>query len=119
MATSNTYGVYFDRYELDIDRHGHLTNPDALQIVEVESDEDGRILACRRVNQDGRILAEHWEPEDGDLVHPCEDDCDTIAEAIRYAERWIDDHTEWIEDVPQTYWHPAEYICIGIAECEW
>ena len=38
--TEKFYGVYFDRWDLEVNEDGILRNPEVLQIVEFEYDED-------------------------------------------------------------------------------
>ena len=38
--TDKYYDVYFQPADLYVDEHGHLENPDALQIIGFEYDED-------------------------------------------------------------------------------
>ena len=117
--TDKYYGIYFDRHDLTVDEGGHLTNPEALQIVEFEYDEaTDEVIATRRVDQDGNVIEAEWQdlPYAESLDHTGEDDDPTIREALDRFRGWLDTHTEWRETSPETRWHPAEYICIGISQ---
>lgn len=115
--TDKYYGIYFDRYDLEVDVCGHLTNPEALQIIEFEYAEDtDEITACRRVDRDGHVIEDEWSGLQyaEDLDHAGFDDDQTIREAFDRFEEWLEDHTRWGVSAPETRWQPAEYICTGI-----
>ena len=104
--TNCTYGIYFDRWELEVNKHGQLTNPDALRIIEFEIDEElDDVVAKRRIAIDGSLL---------DVGY---DDFSTIDEALGWFDKWLEENTEWVESSPETRWQPAEYTCIGITGC--
>ena len=109
------YGIYFDPSELEVDRKGHLLNPDALQIIEYEyTDEDSDTpTAVRRVDKDGNDISEGWVLRHG-LAHIGYDDYSSMQDAFDDFHRWFEENREWRESSPQTYYQPAEYVCIGI-----
>lgn len=117
---SKYYGIYFDRWDLQVDRKGNLENPEVLHIVEFEYDEDAdEVTAVRRVNEKGEVIEESWKALEysDDLTHVGWDDDMTIREALWRFETWLEDHLEWRESSPQTYLQPAEYVCIGVTDC--
>lgn len=118
--TEKFYGIYFARHDLEVDEQGHLENPEALQIIEFEYDESAdEVIAARRVDRDGNVIEPEWQdlPYAETLDHTGDDDDQTIREALARFYRWLDTHTEWRETSPETRWHPAEYICVGITGC--
>ena len=118
--TAKVYGVFFDRWELDIDKTGRLLNPDVLHIVQYELEEDtDDLIAVRRVNADGEVIEDPWTYQEySDSLDHCGcDDYLTIREALDEFYEWLHEHRVWVETTPQTYWHPAEYTCIGIEGC--
>ena len=78
--TEKCYGIYFDRFELEIDRDGNLANPEVLQIIEYEYDQD-ELIAVRRVDKNGEVIADQWTCSD-DLRHVGWDDDETIEKAM-------------------------------------
>ena len=112
--TEKCYGIYFDRFELEVDADGNLANPEVLQIIEFEYDQD-ELIAVRRVDENGEVIADQWTCSD-DLRHVGWDDDETIEKAMGRFERWLEDNLEWKQISPATYLSPAEYICIGIRE---
>lgn len=120
METVKSYGVYFDKWELDVDTEGHLLNPEVLQIVEFECDEEtGDLITARRVNERGEVIEEKWSGLEcvDDLWCAGPGDEMTIDVALGWMDKWLDDNTEWALSRRQTYWQPAEYVCIGISGC--
>lgn len=118
--TDKYYGIYFDRLDLRVDEGGHLENPEALQIVEFEYSEDtDEITACRRVDREGNVIEEEWQdlPYAETLNHVGDDDEPSIEKALWHFWRWLGSHTEWVEVVPETRWHPAVHVCVGVTGC--
>lgn len=112
--TDKYYDVYFQPADLYVDEHGHLENPDALQIIEFEYDEDTEeVTACRRVDQQGNVLEDR--PDLYDLVHAGDGDDPSIDAALGAFEGWLTDHLDWRESWRGDYYNPPEYVCIGIA----
>lgn len=111
--TDKYYDVYFDPSELEVDRDGHLENPDALHIIEFEYDEDtDEVTACRRVDEKGNVLEDR--PDLSDLEHVGEGDDPTISKALGRFEGWLTDNLEWRESWRGDYYNPPEYVCVGI-----
>jgi len=111
------YDIFFDPAELEVDRVGNLENPDALQIIEFEYDEDtDEVTACRRVDQKGNVIEDPWKDlqYSDDMAHVGEGDDETIREAMIRFEGWLKEHTAWVESTPETRWQPASYVCVGI-----
>lgn len=118
--TDKYYGIYFDRHDLTVDEGGHLTNPEALQIIEFEYDEaTDEVIAIRRCDRDGNVIEAEWQDLQyaESLTHTGEDDDQTIEEALSRFYEWLIRHTEWRVIYPENRWQPAEYICIGIEGC--
>ena len=118
--TEKYYGVYFDRWDLEVNEDGILRNPEVLQIVEFEYDEESdEVTAVRRVDEKGIVLSDPWADFDhiDDLDHAGYDDDPTIREALDSFYQWLEGNLEWREYRRQTYWHPAEYICVGVSGC--
>ena len=114
--TDKYYDIYFQPADLYVDEHGHLENPDALQIIEFEYDEDTEeVTACRRVDEKGNVIEDR--PDLTDLEHAGDGDDPTIKEAFGHFWRWLEDNLVWAEEYPATRWEPASYICIGIDGC--
>ena len=100
------YDIYFDPAELEVDEKGHLLNfEEAVHIVEF--DENGNVCSVTNNAGDVNEVLEMFHLGEGD---------DTLAEAKERFYDWLENHTEWRETLPQTYWQPAEYICIGITD---
>ena len=122
MTTYTCYDVYFDPAELQVDRNGHLMNPDALHIIEFEhDDETEELLSVRRVDENGNAIPEPWPffSDDGSYTilrdcHAGYGDCESIQDALNEFEDWLTENTAWAQTRHQTYWHPAEYTCVGI-----
>ena len=111
--TDKYYDVYFQPADLYVDEHGHLENPDALQIIELEYDEDTEdVTACRRVDEKGNVIEDR--PDLYDLVHVGDGDDPTIDKAMGRFEGWLTDNLEWRESYRGDYYNPPEYVCIGI-----
>ena len=111
--TDKYYDIYFQPADLYVDEHGHLENPDALQIIEFEYDEDTEeVTACRRVDQQGNVLEDR--PDLYDLVHVGDGDDPSIDAALGRFEGWLTDNLEWRESWGGDYYNPPEYVCIGI-----
>lgn len=111
--TDKYYDVYFDPSELEVDQDGHLENPDALQIIEFEyDDETEEVTACRRVDKKGNVIEDR--PDLSDLDHSGDGDDPTISKALGAFEGWLTDHLEWRESWRGDYYNPPEYICAGI-----
>ena len=116
MATYKYYDIYFDKWDLEVDKDGRLLNPEVLKIIQFECDEESdEIVAVRRVAYDGSVI--EVSPDLSDLCHYQYDNGETIDEAFGWFEKWLEENTEWRESSSQTYWQPAEYICIGITGC--
>ena len=109
--TEKYYDVYFDPSELEVDGDGDLTNLDALYILEYN--EDGKVT--NRVDYKGNPIDFGNYPLEKilDLYHVGEGD-NTLKEALDLFWKWLQDNTKWVEISPQTYWQPAEYLCVGI-----
>ena len=117
MTTEFYYDVYFDPSELEVDRDGHLKNPDALRIIEFEYDEDtDEITACRRVSEKGNVLEDPWKDlqYSDDIAHVGEVDDPTISTTMGRFEGWLDQNLEWSQSYRGDYYNPPEYVCIGI-----
>ena len=115
--TDKYYDVYFDHSELEVDRDGHLENPEALQIIEFEyDDETEKVTACRRVDAKGNVLEDPWKDREraDDINHVGENDFATISKALGAFEGWLTDHLDWRESYRGDYYNPPEYICAGI-----
>ena len=115
--TDKYYDIYFQPADLYVDEHGHLENPDALQIIEFEYDEDTEeVTACRRVDAKGNVLEDPWQDREraDDLNHVGENDFATISKALGAFEGWLTDHLDWRESWRGDYYNPPEYICAGI-----
>lgn len=111
--TDKYYDVYFDPSELEVDQDGHLENPDALQIIEFEyDDETEEVTACRRVDEKGNVIEDR--PDLSDLEHCGDGDDPTISKALGRFEGWLTDHLDWRESWRGDYYNPPEYICAGI-----
>ena len=111
--TDKYYDIYFQPADLYVDEHGHLENPDALQIIEFEYDEDTEeVTACRRVDEKGNVIEDR--PDLYDLVHSGDGDDPTIDAALGRFEGWLTDNLEWRESYRGDYYNPPEYVCIGI-----
>lgn len=111
--TDKYYDIYFQPADLYVDEHGHLENPDALQIIEFEYDEDTEeVTACRRVDEKGNVIEDR--PDLYDLVHVGEGDDPSIDAALGRFEGWLDNNLEWRESYRGDYYNPPEYVCVGI-----
>ena len=113
------YGIYFDPSELEVNREGHLLNVDALQIIEFEyeNEDSDEPTAMRRVDTKGNVITEGWDgwKYRDNLAHiGGRDDYYSMEDAFDDFYRWFSENREWRESSPQTYWQPAEYVCIGI-----
>ena len=118
--TEKYYGIYFDRLDLCVDNNGQLINPEVLQIVQYEYEEDGdEPISCCRVDLRGNIIEDPWKDAEwaGDLVRIGHGDDESIEKVMDRFYDWLDNNTEWVESLPETRWHPAEYECIGISGC--
>ena len=114
--TNCIYGIYFDRWELEVNKHGQLTNPDALRIIEFEIDEElDDVVATRQIARDGSLL--DVDPDLSNLTNIGYDDFSTVDEALGWFDKWLEENTEWVETSSETRWQPAEYTCIGITGC--
>ena len=115
--TEKFYGIYFDEWELKVDRNGDLQNPEALYIVEFEFDEEisEEPIGIRRVDKDGNVIEEY--PDLSDLSYVGFDDEPTIEKAMHWFWEWLEENRVWVESSPETRWQPAEYICVGIEGC--
>ena len=114
--TEKFYEVYFDPSELHVNRFGHLINPDSLHIIQFEYDEEAdQVTNVCRVDQNGNEIPETM-PMDFvfELDHAGYGDDMSIDDAMRRFDDWLELNTEWRESSRQTYWQPAEYVCIGI-----
>lgn len=115
--TDKYYDVYFDTGDLVVDTEGRLENPEVLQIVEFEYDEETEeVTACRRVDKNGNVLEDPWRDREraDDTNHVGENDFATINKALGAFEGWLDDHLDWRESWRGDYYNPPEYICAGI-----
>lgn len=114
---SNTYGIYFDRFELEVDRNGQLLNPENLRIIEFVFDEEisDEPIDIRRIDKNGNVIEEY--PDLSDLDYVGYDDEPTIADAMNQFYEWLENNVVWVETSRQTYWQPAEYACVGIEGC--
>ena len=117
--TNKYYGIYFDPSELEVDREGHLLNVDALHIIEFEyeNEDSDAPTAMRRVDTKGNVITEGWDDWKyrDNLQHiGGRDDYYSMEDAFDDFYRWFSENREWRESSPQTYWQPAEYVCIGI-----
>ena len=111
--TDKYYDIYFDPADLEVDTEGRLLNLDILQIIEFEYDDvTDTVDVCRRVNEKGEVIQN--DPDLTDLEHVGDGDDPTISKALGRFEGWLDNHLDWKEDVAETRYQPAEYICIGI-----
>ena len=112
--TDKYYDVYFQPADLYVDEHGHLENPDALQIIEFEyaDEESDEVTACRRVDAKGNVLEDR--PDLYDLIHVGDGDDPSIDAALGRFEGWLTDNLEWRESYRGDYYNPPEYVCIGI-----
>ena len=111
--TDKYYDIYFQPADLYVDQEGHLENPDALQIIQFEYDDDTEeVTACRRVDQQGNVLEDR--PDLYDLVHAGDGDDPSIDAALGRFEGWLTDNLEWRESYRGDYYNPPEYICVGI-----
>ena len=51
------YDIYFDPADLEVDTEGHLENPEVLQIIEFEyDDETVEVTSCCRVDEKGNVI---------------------------------------------------------------
>lgn len=117
--TDKYYGIYFDKHDLIVNREGELMNLDVLQIIEFEyADENSdEPTIMRRVDKYGNVIFEgKWEYRD-DIDHLGRNDYLSMQDAFDDFYRWLEENTEWRESSPQTYWQPAEYVCVGITGC--
>lgn len=115
--TDKYYDIYFEPSGLAVDLDGHLENPDALQIIEFEYDEETeKTTACRRVNEKGEVIEDPWKDQEyaESLVHLDEIDCWTIDAALGAFEGWLTDNLDWRESYRGDYYNPPEYVCVGI-----
>lgn len=117
--TDKYYDVYFDAADLSVSEEGELMNPEVLQIIEFEyDDETDEVTACRRVDRKGNVLEYPWKNREYALTwgmnHVGEDDFPTIDKALGAFEGWLDDHLDWRESWRGDYYNPPEYICAGI-----
>ena len=111
------YDVYFDAADLSVSEEGELMNPDALQIIEFEyDDETEEVTACRRVDKKGNVLEDPWKDlqYSDDMAHVGEGDDPTISKAMGRFEGWLDQNLDWRESWRGDYYNPPEYICAGI-----
>ena len=120
--TDKYYGIYFDKLDLEVNRHGELMNPEVLQIIEFEyEDEDSdEPTAMRRVDSKGNVISEGWDGWQyrDDLTHIGDrDDYYSVKDAFDDFYKWFTENLEWRESSPETYWQPAEYVCVGITDC--
>lgn len=116
------YDVFFDPWELEVSKSGSLQrwSWSKLHIIEfLYDDETETDKAWRRVDEKGNTISEPMEWDDVfRLDHVSDDDFfETPRKALNRFEDWLEEHLAWVEDVPETRWHPAEYICIGIIGC--
>jgi len=109
--TEKYYDIYFEPSDLEVDSEGHLVSEKPLYILEY--DENGKVL--NRVNTKGQPISFGDEPLEGilSLYHRGEGD-DTLKGALKRFWDWLDANLEWRESSRQTYWQPAEYVCIGL-----
>lgn len=114
--TDKYYGVYFDRYELQVDRNGDLLNPEALYIIEFEFDENisDEPIGIRRISRNGDTLEEY--PDLSELEYVGWDDDPSVEKALDRFYEWLNEKLVWEELYPETRWQPAEYECVGIEE---
>lgn len=115
--TDKYYDVYFDPAYLVVDTEGRLENPEALQIIEFEyDDETEEVTACRRVDAKGNVLEDPWKNYSAawDFTNVGENDFPTISKALGAFEGWLTDHLDWRESWRGDYYNPPEYICAGI-----
>ena len=111
------YDIYFDPADLEVDTEGHLENPEVLQIIEFDyDDETEKTTACRRVNEKGEVIEDPWKDREyaESMVHLAEDDFPTIDKALGRFEGWLDNNLDWRESYHGDYYNPPEYICAGI-----
>ena len=60
--TDKYYDIYFEPSDLAVDLEGHLENPDALQIIEFEyDDETEEVTSCCRVDEKGNVIDDSWK----------------------------------------------------------
>ena len=115
--TDKYYDIYFDPSDLEVDTEGHLLNPDILQIIEFDyDDETEKTTACRRVNANGEVIEDPWKDQEyaESFVHLAEDDFSTIDKALGAFEGWLDNNLDWRESYRGDYYNPPEYYCAGI-----
>ena len=115
--TDKYYDVYFDAGDLIVDEGGRLENPEVLQIIEFEyDDETDEITACRRVDRNGAVIEDPWTclRYADDMTHVGEGDDTCVSKALGRFEGWLDDHLDWRESYRGDYYNPPEYICAGI-----
>ena len=111
--TDKYYDIYFDRDALKVNRHGHLLNPDALQIIEFEYDDvTDTVTSMRRVNEKGEVIEN--DPDLTDLEHSGDGDDPTISKAMGRFKGWRAGHLIWVEYSRATRWEPSDYTCSGI-----
>lgn len=111
--TDKYYDIYFEPSDLAVNLEGHLENPDALQIIEFEyDDETEEVTACRRVDEKGNVIEDR--PDLYDLIHVGDGDDPSIDAALGRFEGWLTDNLEWRESYRGDYYNPPEYVCIGI-----
>lgn len=111
--TDKYYDIYFEPSDLAVNLEGHLENPDALQIIEFEYDDDTEeVTAFRRVDRHGNVIEDR--PDLYDLVHVGDGDDPTIDAALGRFEGWLDNNLEWRESYRGDYYNPPEYVCVGI-----
>ena len=111
------YDIYFDPAYLVVDTEGRLENPEALQIIEFEyDDETEEVTVCRRVDEKGNVLEDPWKElqYSDDMTHVGEGDDPTIDAALGRFEGWLDNNLEWRESYRGDYYNPPEYVCAGI-----
>lgn len=112
--TEKFYDIYFDPADLEVDHEGRLENPEALQIIEFEYDDDtDAVSACRHVDLTGAVIEEN--PDLTDLEHAGDGDDPSIDAAIGRFDGWLDNHLEWRESYHGDYYNPPEYVCVGIS----
>ena len=115
--TDKYYDVYFDAGDLIVDEGGRLENPEVLQIIEFQyDDETDEVTACRRVDAKGNVLEDPWKDREraDDINHVGENDFSTISKALGAFEGWLTDHLDWRESWRGDYYNPPEYVCAGI-----
>ena len=108
------YRIYFEKMSIEVDDDGVLDYRTEDNLYIVEYDEYGNFI--RRIDQKGNEIEMDIPVEslyDNDMIE-IENWCETIQEALNELDEWLEMHTLWKETLRQTYYLPAEYVCVGI-----